>query len=372
MRLNHIKIIYPDYYLLYRLDKIKPIVYNNLLKNMGRPETNLQHIAGPEIEGIVKPSTLPRYPLLAKIGSSYGTVINYLGRQHDRFLNADIFDGNAYKGHLLYGAAGVAVATGLTYLSGSRADLSVIGTYMGLVAIPSLLLAWHSYDKDAEKNQAHAITFFPFLTWGIGGGSFLGNSLLEKYALPIGEELEKVLPYEAITPASAVGITLALSVYLAYFTTGAMSRYLRLQLLPKSLPESVDRVINTLAQQREQTLADQLVKAVGKANIVLAVEILESYRANPDIVYEEEEMTLEQIRELIVLRKEMKKEEKEKFDAIREGRLPSTLIDLAIQDVVDWHFNKRKNETDENEMSQSRRSLRVKASRAIFNHFRRM
>lgn len=367
MRLNSNYGDKTNIYLLYRLDKIHPIVYNNTLKNMSREQQ--LNIRPENVEGLNKPSTPSRWPLLDTI--------------KDRFswknIKEKVYGGNATLGHAISFASGASTGL-LDYTMGLSSEPTILTLAPVSVLVAALLIPYQGYDRIKESDQASVITFGPMFTIGTTAGGIVASSFLQSAqstdrlammnsALScIETTISKVdqlgcldaLVSDAgpslLTFSNTTGVAGAIAVLVSYITVGYMSRDKRWEYLSiRNLSESVKKVGGSMMMWREHIAADRLNRGILAANewgLKLSLRVLEDLKEK---AYEEDG-SLKTVEQLL--------EGTPSADVLMDNdhldeRLPLRIIQQAQQDLVNYHY---KSESDQSSSTNSSATRLVRRS----------
>ena len=185
---------------------------------------------------------------------------------HERF-----FGGNALGGHVLFILLGM---SGMfpDIMIGIRPEPTMLTVPPAIAILSALLLPFHGYDKRNEHVQAWIITFLPTISIGfIMGGAFSSQLLLMDLTLGLRDNMFKAVgltPWPVqqelamLTPTIILSFVAAVVVFIAYITTGHMSREMRYErFVFVDPPRNLKVLIEALGMLREHVIADKIMKA---------------------------------------------------------------------------------------------------------------
>lgn len=344
MILNHHSYFKENKYLLYRLDKIHPIVYNNTLKNMDKEQQ--LNIRPENVEGLNKPSTPSRWPLLDAL--------------RDRFslknINEKLYGGNAGWGHLIAFSAGASTGL-LDYTLGLNSEVTILTLAPVSVLVAALLIPFQGYDRIKESKQSSLITFGPMASIGTTAGGMMASHFLQSFQteehmqmknsaldcietavsktdqLGCFDPLISSIDPSLLTFSNTTGLAIAVGVLVSYITVGYMSRDKRWEYLSiRNLAESVKKVNGSMMMWREHIAADRLNSGILAANewgLRLSLRVLEDLKEK---AYEEDS-SLKTVAQLL--------DGTPGADDLMNNpdeRLPIRIIEEAQEALVKYHY----------------------------------
>lgn len=242
-----------------------------------------------------------RMDTLDKVTGTQFSKYPFLEALRSRFnwknLQEILFGGNAYPGHAIAAALGMCPGIADFYLQ-LKSEPTVLTLAPVAVLVASLLIPYQGYDRLREKWQADVITYGPMFTLGTTAGGLIATRLLEHMQNIAGVA---ETPSTLLTTANASGMIGAAAVLMAYITVGFMSRRERWEYLSRfNLPESVNRIDTVLLMRKDHMRADRLHRAIGTSDIESAIAFFEELKEN---AYEEPEMSLDEIKTRITVDK---------------------------------------------------------------------